>query len=328
MNSPELPPIPLGRTGLQVTRLGLGLAAAGRPAYINVTRQLGQDREVASMRQRAHGLLGEAERLGVRYFDTARSYGRAEEFLGSWLGLRQNGSPSLTIGSKWGYRYVGDWQIDAPVHEIKDHSVSAFRIQLAESRRVLGDNLNLYQIHSATPETGVLDDEAVLAALVEIREAGLAVGLSVSGVEQAQTIRQALEVEVDGINPFSCVQATWNLLEQSAGSALAEAHEAGWGVIIKEGLANGRLAIPAQSPAELTTIAQERDVGVDAVALAAVLAQPWADVVLSGATSVSQLRANMASATLDIPGHEMGRLLDLVEEPPVYWETRSRLSWH
>ena len=280
------------------------------------------------MRQRAHELLDEAERLGVRYFDTARSYGRAEEFLGSWLDLRPNRSPSLTIGSKWGYRYVGDWQIDAPVHEIKDHSLTAFRTQLAESRSILGDNLDLYQIHSATPDTGVLDDEAVLAGLLEIQEAGVAVGLSVSGVEQAQTIRHALDVEIDGINPFSCVQATWNLLEQSAGTALAEAHEAGWGVIVKEGLANGRLAIPAQSPAELTAIAQKRDVGVDAVALAAVLAQPWADVILSGATSVSQLRANLASAALVITESEIEQLLDLVEEPSLYWDTRSQLSWH
>lgn len=41
--------------------------------------------------------------------------------------------------------------------------------------------------------------------------------------------------------PLPCTQATWNLLEQSAGEALLEAKEAGMDVIIKEGVANGRL---------------------------------------------------------------------------------------
>ena len=45
-------------------------------------------------------------------------------------------------------------------------------------------------------------------------------------------------LEVGG---FDCVQATWNVLEPSAGPALAAAHDAGLGVIIKEAVANGRL---------------------------------------------------------------------------------------
>lgn len=40
---------------------------------------------------------------------------------------------------------------------------------------------------------------------------------------------------------FDCVQVTWNLLEQSAGAALREAHQAGMDIIVKEGMANGRL---------------------------------------------------------------------------------------
>ena len=48
-------------------------------------------------------------------------------------------------------------------------------------------------------------------------------------------------VEVEGVPLFSSVQATYNLLEPSAGPALAEAHDAGRTVIVKEALANGRL---------------------------------------------------------------------------------------
>ena len=119
----------------------------------------------------------------------------------------------MTVGSKWGYRYVGEWRIDAPVHEVKDHSLAMLRAQLPESRELLGPWLRLYQVHSATLESGILSDRAVLAELARLRaDDGLVIGLSVSGPRQADVVRAALAVSVDGVNPFSCVQATWNVL--------------------------------------------------------------------------------------------------------------------
>jgi len=88
-----------------------------------------------------------------------------------------------------------------------------------------------------------------------LRAGGLRIGLSVSGPRQAEVIRRALAVRVDGINPFQSVQATWNLMEPSAGPALAEAHDAGWGVIIKEALANG-VSRYLVTPAELLNVAE------------------------------------------------------------------------
>ena len=81
-----LPPRLLGNTGLTVTPLGLGLAALGRPGYINLghAADLAYDYEVAAMEARAHALLDAAWAAGVRYFDAARSYCRGEEFLGRW----------------------------------------------------------------------------------------------------------------------------------------------------------------------------------------------------------------------------------------------------
>lgn len=321
-----LPQIPLGNTELVVSPLGLGLAAVGRPAYINLTRQL-DDRDPDSLRTRAHQLLDAAAEAGIRYFDAARSYGRAEEFLGSWLTGRTD-SGEMTVGSKWGYRYVGGWRMDAEVHEVKDHSVDALRSQLSESRGHLGRHLDLYQIHSATPDTGVLDDHEVLSELVALAESGVRVGLSVSGPTQADTIRQALETTVAGVNPFSCVQATWNLLERSAGPALAEAHAAGWGVIVKEGLANGRLATSEHAPAPVTELARDRGVGADAIALAVALAQPWSHVVLSGPTSVDQLLSNLTATTIDLTPESIANLDGLVQEPGAYWRARSDLDWH
>jgi aryl-alcohol dehydrogenase-like predicted oxidoreductase len=324
-------PRPLGTTGLTVTRVGLGLAALGRPAYIDLGRpaDLGPARDVEALEHRCHQVLDAAYAAGIRYLDAARSYGRAEEFLASWLHKRGLAPSDLTIGSKWGYSYVGDWRMDAETHEVKDHSLAALTRQTAETRTLLGDHLDLYQIHSATLDSGVLEDQAVLAELTRLHEEGLVIGLSSSGPAQAATIRRALELTTAGAAPFACVQATWNLLEPSAGPALAEAGSAGWGVIVKEAVANGRLTPHGHGKEKdtLVRIAANHDVGVDAVALAAVLANPWADVVLSGAVTPAQLQSNIAATQLQLEPAELEELTTLAEPPTRYWQERATLPW-
>ena len=318
----------LGTTGLSVSSIGLGLAALGRPAYITPGREgdLGDDRSVDTMERRCHGMLDAAYTAGVRYVDVARSYGFAERFLASWLRARALPAGAIAIGSKWGYRYTGDWLLDAPTHEQKDLSVDALHRQLPESRSLLGGHLCLYQIHSATIESGVLDDRRVLEELVRLRAGGLAVGLTVSGPRQADTIRRALAVAVDGKNPFQTVQATWNLLETSAGPALAAAKAEGWGVIVKESLANGRLTDrhAGREAAPLVQRARELGATLDALSIAAVLAQPWADVVLSGAATPEQLGSHLAALSLRA---EAGDWPTVAEPPHAYWARRSTLRW-
>jgi aryl-alcohol dehydrogenase-like predicted oxidoreductase len=281
-----------------VARIGLGLAALGRPGYLNVGHgaDLGADRSVGALRARTHAVLDAAYAAGVRDFDAARSYGRAEEFLGAWL--RDREPDGVTISSKWGYVYTAGWGVDTDPPEVKHHDLDTFRRQLAETREHLGEWLGLYQIHSATPDSGVLEDDTVLSAMTEI---GVPIGVSVSGVSQPETLDRAVSLGI-----FSAVQATWNLYERAAAPALARAHAAGLKVIVKEALANGRLA------------------GCDAEALAAALAQPWAEVVLSGAATVDTLRSNLRARELAPPGE----LPELIEDSEAYWRRRSALPWN
>ncbi len=274
------------------------------------------------MERNAHLVLDAAFDDGVRYFDAARSYGKAEAFLASWLERRGLGPDEVTVGSKWGYTYTARWRIDADPAEVKDLSAATLRRQLGESRALLREHLRLYQIHSATLESGVLEDREVLGELVRLREEGMAIGVSVTGPEQPETIRRALEIGI-----FDTVQATWNLLERSAGPALAEAHAAGLGVIVKEVLANGRLTARA-GDSLLVQLAAERNTTPDALAFAAALAQPWSGVVLSGATTVEQLRSNLTALDVDWDEELHGRIAALVEEPGQYWSTRAALPWN
>ncbi|MBW4717682.1 aldo/keto reductase [Saccharothrix obliqua] len=297
----------------------LGLAALGRPAYINLGREdaLPADRDVDAMRAACHEVLDAAYAAGIRRVDVARSYGRAEEFLAEWLAAR--GHRDVRVSSKWGYEYVAGWRRDVAVHEVKEHSLDRFSRQWEETRELLGYQLELYMVHSLTEDSELFGDAELLAALGAVRDSGVRLGFSASGPHQGETIRRAADLEVEGRRLFEAVQATWNVLEPSAGPALAWAHDTDIEVFVKEGLANGRLAV--DPPAPIRHLADERGVGPDAVALAAVLAQPWADVVLSGAASVEQLHANLLARdiTPDLP--------DLAEDPGDYWATRAALPW-
>lgn len=305
-----------------VPDFALGLAALGRPAYINLGRDgvLPDRRDVDAMRAQCHAVLDAAYAAGVRRVDAARSYGRAEEFLAQWLAER--GHQDVLVSSKWGYTYVADWRRDADTHEVKEHSLDQFTRQWRETEDLLGPHVGLYSVHSLTPDSPLFGDLDLLVALGNLRDSGVRLGFSTSGPHQGDTIRRALELAVEGRRLFDAVQSTWNVLETSAAPALAFARESGAEVFVKEGLANGRLAV--DPPPRVRELAREHGVGPDAIALAAVLAQPWADVVLSGAAGPEQLRDNLRARDVAL---DPDALADCAEPADRYWATRSSLAW-
>ncbi len=132
-------------------RIGLGMAALGRPGYINLNRsaifdkstvttgtstttseqQQQQNRSIELMQNKANDvmktLFHESKTNNILpWVDCARSYGLSEKFVGEYL--KGNGilPEQVYVSSKWGYTYVADWKVqleEGAPHEVKDHSV-------------------------------------------------------------------------------------------------------------------------------------------------------------------------------------------------------------
>lgn len=337
-------------------RFGLGLAALGRPGYINLNRDAvfgaagTEGRQLDGMQKRADevmdALVAECSKRRAdaggdgltTWFDCARSYGLSERFVGEFLRKRNVRPGDVYVSSKWGYTYVADWNValepGAP-HEVKDHSVDNFLKQLKETEEELGEYVNLYQVHSATFESGILTDGRAHEALAQCRkEKGWSIGLSVSGTVQDEIIRTAMKIKTaDGGRLFDSVQCTFNVLEQRAGPALLEAHESGMDIIIKEGMANGR----ALKSDVILRVAESMGCNPDSLALAAILAQPFQPRVLSGAVTPEQLASNLEALDLSKKltaeeGRERTTLDEIMEgcrmESDQYWAERGALAWN
>lgn len=311
-------------------RWAVGTAVLGRPAYINTgSGELPVDRSVQALQDNTSAVLDAALAQGVDWVDTARSYGRAEEFVGRWWRERAASDPEWstrapTVSSKWGYAYVGGWDRDATVHEVKEHSRAQFERQWRASQEAL-PRLHLYQVHSLTVDSPLFDDDELLDALADLRDSGVAVGFSTTGPGQGETIDRALGLDHGGGRLFSAVQATWNLLETSVAPALARASRRELTVLIKESLANGRLV--TQPPRALSAVAARHGVGPDAVALASAAQQPFADRVLLGPASAGQLTSNLAASEVWLTDDDLAELAVVAEPAGQYWATRSALPW-
>ena len=320
---------------MHTTPLGLGMSALGRPGYINLGHGTDlPDKSFTAMQQHATAMLDHAYRLGIRYFDTAASCGAAEQFLGEWLFKRKLHIQGITVASKWGHLYTADWQTEAASHEIEQHTLGNLNQSLIWSCLRLGRAMQIYQIHTATQASGVLENTEILHRLTEIRDDGRLIGLTVAGPQQAQLIDQAIEIKTDGEPLFRVIQATWNLLETSAAAALSRASDAGMAVIIKEALANGRLTDQNRQPASraklarLKAIAAQHNCTLDQLSLAAAINQPWADTVLSGAVTPNQLTSNQGALQVTWQDGMLQELASLAEPPATYWRATAALPWN
>jgi len=308
--------------------IGLGLAALGRPEYINIRQDKEIDKSEQSFEENAFAVLDDAYENGVRFFDTAPSYGRGEQFLIDWN--KSRGHADVVLSTKWGYTYVADWELGYKgAHEIKEHSLVKL-IEQWEQSKLLLSKLEVYQIHSATFESGVLKNLEVLEKLVYLKETnGLKIGLTTSGANQKDVIQEALKISVKGKKLFDSFQVTYNILEQDVFAILQEVKKAGKFIIIKEALANGRVFSKENETlyAKLKKLSIQYNVGMDAIALRFCLDTVQPDVVLSGASNTSQLNENLKALDVTLTTKDIESLKEEKITADLYWEERKQLEW-
>lgn len=212
----------LGRTGLQVSLLGLGTVKLGRASGVKYPHPFQIPDDAAAGR-----LLDCARELGINLLDTAPAYGSSEERLGRLLrGTREHWLLCTKVGEEFD-----------DGRSRFDFSATHTRYSVERSLRRLGtDRLDVVLIHSDGADLDILDGADTLATLVRLRERGLirAVGMSHKTVAGG---RRALALGCD------VIMATLNLDYRDELGLIAEAAALGRGVLIKKALASGHAGL-------------------------------------------------------------------------------------
>lgn len=313
-------------------KLGLGTAALGRPHYINVRQELNNNSDLAAFRNKGFELLEKAYKNGIRYFYTAPGYGLAEDLVLEWL--QNKNDSSINLATKWGYTYTANFEANTKVHEVKEHSLSKLKEQWNFSKKLL-PFLKVYQIHSATLETGVLENDEVLNFLASLKEEfNLKIGITTTGTNQVEVIKKALTVQVDGVQLFDVFQVTYNYLEQSLLKIYDELILQKKSVVIKEALANGRIFRNEKYPhynslyTTLEKLAGKYNVGVDAITLKFAIQTLPESKVLSGASSNKQLLENLKTNSFLLTKDEIEKLKSFKTSSDFHWKERKQLQWN
>ncbi|MCW2120948.1 aldo/keto reductase [Flavobacterium sp. 7A] len=317
---------------METLKIGLGTAAIGRPHYINIRNATTAAFDLKSFKKKAFQVLNAAYKKGIRYYDTAPGYGIAEQIVSEWIKTKNDST--IEIATKWGYVYTANFDLNADIHELKDHGVDQL-IKQWEDSKILFPNLTTLQIHSATFESGVLENDAVLQKMAELKSIqNIHIGLSVSGDNQVEVLKRALEIKIDGQPLFEVFQVTYNILDQSLHSIIELIKKNKNRIVIKEALANGRILPNADYPhyyklySILEGLAKKHKVGVDAIALRFCIQSIDPFMVLSGASEVQHVKDNLKANTFELSQEDLDILYSFKVKPSKYWSERKQLQWN
>jgi len=317
---------------IQTLHIGLGTAAIGRPQYINLRQEAIVDFSLVAFKKQGKIVLEEAYRKGIRYFDTAPGYGLAEQILIDWIEEKRH--KDVEIATKWGYTYVANFNPNAIIHEVKEHSLEKLNLQWRQSKSLL-PYLTSYQIHSATFDSGIFKNVEALDRLGKLRsEYGLLIGLTTSGPNQSEVIKKSLEIERDGESLFDVFQVTYNVLDQSLTQIVKELTAQKKRIVIKEALANGRIFPNREYPyysnlyQELQRLAIKYKVGIDAIALRFCIDSIEPFIVLSGASNERHITENLKATQFKLEEQDLFSLQQLSISPEQYWQERKQLEWN
>lgn len=259
---------PLGKTGLEVSVLGLGTVKLGRLRGLKYPAHA-QPASLPSDEQ-ATDLLRTAAEVGINLVDTAPAYGVSEERIGelmarhSWFGGRD----------RWVVCTKAGEEFDENAEEGKgapsfDFSAAAVKASAKRSlRRLRTDRLDVLLIHSDGRDEWVIRESGAMEALRELKLQGLvrAVGISTKTVEGGLLAVGSCDV----------VMVTHNPSYTAEQRVIDAAEESGVGVLVKKGLESGHAADTAR-------------------AIRFVLATPGVSAMIVGTSSAQHLRANAAA---------------------------------
>ncbi len=218
---------PLGRTGLQVSPLGLGTVKLGRDQGVKYPSGF----TIPDDAQARH-LLATAQDLGINLIDTAPAYGTSEERLGQLLaGQRED----WVIVSKVGEEFEdGQSRFDfSPGHT--RHSVER------SLRRLRTDRLDVVLVHSDGNDIAILQDRGVYQTLAELKREGKILAYGLSG--------KTPEGGLLALREGDCAMVTYNLEMRQEEPVIDYAAAHGKGILVKKALASGHACLrPGEDP--------------------------------------------------------------------------------
>jgi aryl-alcohol dehydrogenase-like predicted oxidoreductase len=295
MQKTQLRTAPLGRTGLQITRVGFGAWAIGGGGWQFGWGPQREDEAIAAI----HRALG----LGVNWIDTAAAYGfgRSEQTVGHALkGLEQRP-----------YVFTKASLLDDGTGHVR-HSLrrdSILREAEASLRRLGLDAIDLYQIHWPIPDQ---DIEEGWAAMAELKEQGLVRHIGVSNFDTEQ-LRRA-----QAVAPVETLQPAYSLIDRQAEDrVLPRAARDGIGVIVYSPMGSGRSDPRFTEPqltrhlalaARLRTVADRHGVAPGAVAVAWTLLNPAVSGAITGFRRPDQVDPILPAADLELTGQDLADL--------------------
>lgn len=317
----------------KISTIGFGTAAIGRPLYINIIQNADKKPFLLDeFKVNGFEILNEAFEQGIRFFDTSPGYGISEDLLIQWLAHKKDST--IKVSSKWGYTYVANFNPNAKKHEIKEHSLTKLKEQWEQTKKLL-PYLKVYQIHSATLDTGVLENEGILNHLHQIKkEHHIIIGLSTTGINQVEVLKKALHIKIDNEHLFESFQCTFNILDQSLLRVKPILKNIKGPLIIKEAIANGRL-IPNNELISynnlyiyLKTLAKKYNTTPDAIVLNYCAAHFPNAIILSGASNKNHLASNLKSTAFSLTPLETEELDTFGISSTTYWNERKELKWN
>jgi aryl-alcohol dehydrogenase-like predicted oxidoreductase len=312
----QIPTRPLGRSGLDVSVVGLGCNNFGRRVDLDGTR----------------AVVDAALQEGITFLDTADVYGGAgasEELLGQALKGRRD---QVVLATKFGMD-MGDGQGPRGSRGYIVHAVdnSLGRLQT--------DVIDLYWYHQ--PD-GVTPIKETLGALQELITAGKVRAIGASNFDAAQLEEADTVARDNGFTPFSAVQNEYSLLVREAeDEVLPTSERLGIGFVpyfpLASGLLTGKYRRGEAGPAgarltdrdEIATdeqfavvnalqrYADQRDLSLVDVAIGALLSREAVSSVIAGATKPEQVQANARAARWQPTAEDLQALDDVLDSAPV-----------